>query len=234
MKIYAISDLHLSGENVKKPMDIFGCYVKGYEEEVKKNWEAVVEDEDIVLISGDISWAVKLKDARPDLDFIGKMKGKKIIIKGNQDYWWKSKSAVRDALKEGAYALQNDCIRINGVVICGTRGWTIYDPLDKNPPKDAIFGNLKEQLKLNIALGTAKANREDGDKLIVMIHYPPFNSKLEDTVITNLFSEYKVDKVVYGHLHGQNIQTPLFCVKNNIEYYLTSCDRVENKLVRVL
>jgi len=233
MKIYAISDLHLSGEDVKKPMDIFGSYKKDYIEEVKENWDTTVEDDDIVLISGDISWAMKLKEAQADLDFIGKLKGKKVIIRGNHDYWWSGIKAVRAALSEGTYALQNDCIRLDGAVICGSRGWAVPEPLEETSSRDSKL-YLRENIRLQISLNTAKANRQDGDILIVMIHYPPFNSKLEDSVFTSLFSEYNVNKVVFGHLHGQQIQIPLYCVKNNIEYYLSSCDRVNNKLVRVL
>jgi uncharacterized protein len=233
MKIYAISDFHLSGEKVKKPMDIFGSYVKGYIEEIKENWEATVEDNDIILICGDISWAVHLKDVQFDLDFIGKLKGKKIIVRGNNDYWWKSISAVRATLHEGSYALQNDCIRVDGVVICGSLGWTIPEPFERTSSKNNKH-YFRDFIRLKVSLNQTIDMRQDGDVLIVMIHYPPFNSKLEDTELTDLFSEYKVDKVVYGHLHGQNIQIPLYYVKNDIEYYLTSCDRVNNKLVRIL
>jgi len=128
MNIYAIGDLHLSGENVTKPMDIFGSYSSGYVEELTKNWDATVGEGDVILIAGDISWAMYLKDARQDLDFIGKLKGIKILIRGNHDYWWQGISKVRAALPEGISVLQNDSIRFGGAVICGTRGWTVPEP----------------------------------------------------------------------------------------------------------
>jgi len=234
MKIYAISDLHLSGENVKKPMEVFGSYTAGYIEEVKNNWESIVEENDVILISGDISWATYLKDAQTDLDFIGKLKGIKIIVKGNHDYWWKSISSVREMLHEGTYAIQNDSIRFEGVVICGSRGWTVPEPSVESTEEDIKLYN-RETERLTISLKSAVEKRKNGDILIAMMHFPPCNILLEDTDsnFTKLFSEYKVNKVVYGHLHGQHIKTPLFYVKDDIEYYLTSCDKVNNKLVRI-
>ena len=232
MKIYAISDLHLSGENVTKPMDIFGSYTTGYIEEVKKNWDATVEDGDIVLVSGDISWAMYLEGAKPDLDFIGKLKGTKILIRGNHDYWWKSISNVRAVLHESIKALQNDSIRIGQAVICGTRGWTVPELADNKDEDIKIYNREVERLKLSLI--KAVSSREEGDVLICMTHFPPFNSAFEDSNLCALFSEYKVNKVVFGHLHGSNIQTPLYHVRNNIEYYLTSCDKVNNNPVRIL
>jgi predicted phosphohydrolase len=233
MKIYAISDLHLSGEKVTKPMDIFGSYTAGYIDETKKNWDSTVGDDDVVLISGDISWAMYLKDAMQDLDFIGKLKGIKILIRGNHDYWWKSISGVRASLCEGTYALQNDCIKIDGAVICGTRGWTVPEPLTEPSVEDTKLYN-REAERLGLSLKTAKTKREKNDILIVMMHFPPFNSKFEDNGFTELFREHNVNKVVYGHLHGRHIQTSLYYIKDGVEYYLTSCDKVDNKLVRIL
>jgi len=233
MKIYAISDLHLSGEQITKPMDIFGSYVTEYVKELTKNWDAVMEEGDVVLIAGDISWAMYLKDAQDDLDFIGKLRGIKILLRGNHDYWWKSITGVRAALHEGTIALQNDSIRFDGVVICGTRGWTVPEPSIEPSAEDIKLYN-RELERLNISLNSAVKKRQEGDIVIAMIHYPPYNSTLEDSGFTALFKEYKVDKVVYGHLHGQHIQTPLFYEKDDIKYYLTSCDKVNNTLVRIL
>ena len=232
MKIYAISDLHLSGENVTKPMDIFGSYTTGYVEELAKNWEATVEEGDVILIAGDISWAMYLKDAKPDLDFIGKLKGIKVLIRGNHDYWWQGISKVRAALPEGVLVLQNDSIRFDGAVICGTRGWTVPEPSVEVSADDVKLYN-REIERMSLSLKNAAAKRQDGDVLIVMMHYPPANSTLEDSGFTALFGEYKVNKAVYGHLHGQHIQTPLYYVQNDVEYYLTSCDKVNNTLVQI-
>jgi uncharacterized protein len=229
MKVYALSDLHLSGEEVKKPMDIFGSYVTGYIEEVKKNWNDTVENEDIVLISGDISWAMYLKDANPDLDFIGKLKGKKVIIQGNHDYWWKSISSVRAVLQEGTHAIQNDSIRFDG-----TRGWKLPESSEEASEEDIKIYN-REVERMRLSLKSTIGKRQEGDVLIVMMHFPPRDYVLsKESNFTALFSEYKVNKVVYGHLHGQHIQIPLSYEKDGIEYYLTSCDKVNNKPIRIL
>jgi len=236
MKIYAISDLHLSGENVTKPMNIFTSFTKEYLDKVIKNWEEIVENDDIVLICGDISWAMYLKDAKYDLDFIGRLKGIKVIVKGNHDYWWKSISGLRAVLDDNIFALQNDSIRFENVVICGTRGWTVPEPkteIKKEDLEDIKIRN-REVERLRLSLNDAKAKQKEGDALICMMHFPPINSELEDNGFTTLFKEFKVDKVVFGHLHGPKILTPLYQVRNNIEYYLTSCDKVNNNLVRIL
>ena len=124
MKIFAISDLHLSN-SCDKPMDIFGGNWEGYTDKIIQNWNKRVGTEDLVLIAGDISWAMKLEEAQADLDWIDKLPGRKIIIKGNHEYWWKSISAVREILPQSIMAIQNDAIKIDDFIICGTRGWTV-------------------------------------------------------------------------------------------------------------
>jgi predicted phosphohydrolase len=153
-------------------------------------------------------------------------------VRGNHDYWWKNISGVRAALKRNIFALQNDSIRVDGFVICGTRGWVVPNPLVEASAEDLkIFNREIERLKLS--LKSTSAQRKDGDILIVMMHYPPFGDSLGDSSFTSLFEEYKVSKVVYGHLHGNHIQIPLYIEKGTVEYYLTSCDKVNNTLVRI-
>jgi predicted phosphohydrolase len=233
VRIFAISDIHLSGEKVTKPMDKFESFTSGYIDEVKANWDSVIEDDDVVLICGDISWASSLDEARYDLDLIGELKGIKVIIRGNHDYWWRSVSKIRSALSNDTYALQNDSIKIGNTVICGTRGWTASEPSEKATEENVkIYKREIERLKLS--LNDAKEKRNEEDSLICMTHFPPFNSRMEDNDFVSLFKEYKVNKVVYGHLHGSNIETPLYFEKDGIEYYLTSCDLTHNKLIQVL
>ena len=124
MAIFALSDLHLP-LGIDKPMDIFGGNWEGYTDKIIENWKAKVSADDIVLIAGDISWAMKLDEAKADLEWIDKLPGKKIIIKGNHEYWWKSISAVRELLPASMMAIQNDAIKIDNYVICGTRGWNV-------------------------------------------------------------------------------------------------------------
>ena len=124
MKIYAISDLHLSN-NSNKPMNVFGEIWENYLEDIVTDWKSKVTDDDVVLIAGDISWAMHLEDAKEDLDFIAKLPGKKIFIRGNHDYWWKSPSSIRALLGDDMFLLQNDSIKLGNFVFCGTRGWTV-------------------------------------------------------------------------------------------------------------
>ena len=230
MKVYAISDLHLSLSG-EKPMDIFGEKWDGYLEKIEKDWQTKVTDDDVVLISGDISWAMKLEDAINDLEFIAKLKGKKILIKGNHDYWWQGINKVRNSLPKNIYALQNDSIKIGNYVFCGSRGWTVEGANDFTSQDLKIYHREVERFKL--ALKSAKNLIEEGDKLVCLIHYPPFNMRLENSLFTQLFEEYKVDKVVYGHLHGNDVKTYPNISKNGVEYYLTSCDQTKNNLIEV-
>ncbi len=230
MKVYAISDLHLSLSG-EKPMDIFGEKWDGYLEKIEKDWQSKVTDDDVVLISGDISWAMKLEDAVNDLQFIAKLKGKKILIKGNHDYWWQGINKVRNSLPKNVYALQNDSIKIGNYVFCGSRGWTVEGANDFTSQDLKIYRREAERFKL--ALKSAQNLISDGDKLVCLIHYPPFNIRLENSLFTTLFEEYKVDKVVYGHLHGKDVKTYPKISKNGVEYYLTSCDQTKNLLIEV-
>ena len=129
MRVFAISDLHLSGA-VDKPMDIFGEEWENHAERIARNWDLEVGSSDLVLIPGDISWAMTLNEAKPDLSWIADRPGLKVMVRGNHDYWWSSISRVRAALEPGVYALQNDSIAFGHVVVCGTRGWVLRDNPD--------------------------------------------------------------------------------------------------------
>ena len=230
MKIFAISDLHLS-INTNKPMNIFGPVWENHWEAISKDWLEKVTDDDIVLIAGDISWGMKLEEAIEDIKEIAKLPGQKIFTRGNHDYWWKSISSIRNVLPKNCYALQNDSIKFGNYIICGTRGWTVPEANEQTEEDKKIYD--REQIRLELSLKDAVSQRSEDDKLICMIHYPPFNSKTEDSPFTNLFEKYKVDKVIYGHLHGKGGRTLIELNKNGIDYYLTSCDKVFNKLVLI-
>ena len=230
MKVFAISDLHLSlcGD---KPMDVFGARWDDYLNKIKADWDSRVSDEDVVLISGDISWAMDLEKALKDIDFIAGLKGKKILIRGNHDYWWNGISKLRAKLPNGVYALQNDAVKIENVVFCGSRGWAVEGSPDFVEHDRKIY--LREAERFKLALKSAETLLEEGDRLVCLIHYPPFNVRREISLFTTLFEEYKVDKVVYGHLHGKDVKTYLRTNINGVEYILASCDIVDNKLVEV-
>lgn len=232
MKVWAISDLHMS-TSCDKPMDVFGGNWENYLPKIIENWKRVVAPEDIVLLAGDHSWGMRLEEAEPDLQILASLPGKKVLLKGNHDYWWKSISAVRNALPENMYAVQNDALRFGNVLVCGTRGWTVLEPSKTmDAENERIY--LREIERLKLSLKAMQAMRSQEDKVVCMLHFPPFNSLREDSPFTNLLEEYAVDAVVYGHLHGKLSKRDLVYVKNHIPYYLTSCDQVENTLTQIV
>ena len=231
MKVYAISDLHLS-TTTDKPMNVFGENWNDYVEKIIADWDEKVKEDDVVLVAGDLSWAMDLEDAMTDLKPFSLLKGKKVFVRGNHDYWWKSLSRIRAACPKDFYFLQNDAVKFGNVVICGSRGWTVEGSTDFTEEDKKLY--LRENERLKLALSAAEKLREDGDELVVMIHYPPFNVRREPSLYTSLFEEHKVDKVVYGHLHGKDCKADLKLIKNGVEYYLTSCDQVDNKLTEIL
>ena len=228
MKIYAISDLHLS-ISTPKPMSIFGAIWDNYTEEIEKDWNEKVNDDDVVLLAGDFSWAMYLEDAVKDYDYLNRLKGRKVMIRGNHDYWWQSISAVRNSAPENIYFLQNDCVRFENILICGTRGWAVPEQNYVQTEEDLKIYK-RELIRLELALQSAKKMYKEGDILIAMIHYPPFNSSLDSSDYTQLMEKYGVNICVFGHLHGNKIRSKLEYSKNGIQYYLTSCDRLGNKL----
>ena len=148
MKIWAISDLHLSTTG-EKPMDVFGSNWVGYVDKIVKDWKNKVADGDIVLVCGDISWAMTLENALKDLSVIAPLKGKKILIRGNHDYWWHGIGKIRAALPENMYALQNDSMKIGNVVFCGSRAWCVPGSPDFDEADEKIFLREAERLKLS-------------------------------------------------------------------------------------
>lgn len=236
MKVFSISDLHLSINN-PKPMDIFGPAWDNYIENIIEDWKKKVSEDDVVLIAGDISWAMKLEDAKLDLNLISSLPGKKIIIRGNHDYWWKSISGVRSLLPDNFYALQNDFVVIDNFIFCGSRGWQVPEQKFKTQEDEKIFN--REKIRLQLSLSSAKQEKEkllkNGKqcKIVALFHYPPFNSKFEESDFTKLFEEYEVESVVYGHLHGNKCRYNFLTKINGINYYLTSCDLTDNKLIQI-
>ena len=232
MKVFAVSDLHLPG-NQDKPMDVFGGNWAGHFEKIKADWEEKVGEEDVVLIAGDISWAMQLPDALTDLMRLRGLPGKKVFIKGNHDYWWSGITALRKSAPDGSfYFLQNDAVRFDGLVVCGSRGWVCPGCSEFREEDEKIYKREAERFRLAIAC--AQKLRQEGDKLVCMIHYPPFNAKGEDSLFTALFEEAGADLVVYGHLHGNAWAYPFCCERGGAEYRLTSCDLLGFRLAHLL
>lgn len=231
MSIYAVSDLHMPGRS-EKPMNIFGDNWAGHIDKIKASWNSLVGDEDAVLIAGDISWAMELDDGVYDLRSLRELKGKKIFCRGNHDYWWSGITRLRASAPDESFIfLQNDCVKFGDAVIVGSRGWSCPGSVDFSDHDEALY--RREAARFTLAFSEAEKVRLPGDKLIAMIHYPPFNLKKEPNLFTALFEKNKVDKVVFGHIHG-GYYFPLYTVINGIEYYLTSCDKLDFKLIKIL
>ncbi|MBQ8295961.1 MAG: metallophosphoesterase [Clostridia bacterium] len=230
MNIYAISDLHLSA-TADKPMDVFGGNWEGHFEKIKSDWLATVQEEDVVLIAGDISWAMKLSDALVDLRSLADLPGKKVFIRGNHDYWWNGITKLRAAAPNDSFVfLQTDAVKIGGYVIVGSRGWTCPGSPDYTEQDQKLY--LREAERFRLAFKDAEKLVEEGDKTIAMIHYPPFSLKTEETLFTQLFQENGVEKAVFGHIHGA-AYFPLKTERNGVQYILTSCDKAAFKLVKI-
>lgn len=231
MKVFAISDLHLSGVK-EKPMNIFGEVWEGHFEKISADWRAKVKDEDVVLIGGDTSWGMKLEEGMFDVARLAGLPGRKVFIRGNHDYWWSAITRVRTLAPDDTFFfLQNDCVKFENVIIAGSRGWTCPGSADYTEHDEKLY--LREAERFRLAFCEVGKVREEGDTLIALIHYPPMGIRKEETLFTRLFDENRVDKVVFGHLHGAGF-FPLRCERGNIEYYLTSCDKVNFRLVQIL
>lgn len=229
MALYTISDLHL-GFNVEKPMDIFGDKWKDHCNKIKENWLSKITEEDMVLIAGDISWSLREQDSKYDLDWINELPGKKIISKGNHDYWWGSISKL-NTMYENTKFIQNNFYIYNDYAICGTRGW-ICPSGDKYSDKDMKIYD-REQIRLKLSLDAAKKNKFE--KIIVMLHYPPVNEKFEESEFTKIIKEYNVEKVIYGHLHGPVLSGKVLNgYLDGVEYILSSADYLDFNPKRIL
>lgn len=231
MNIYSISDLHLCLCGAK-PMDIFGVAWENYLDKIKADWQQKVKPDDYVLLVGDLSWAMKIEDALIDFKFLEGLNGTKIITRGNHDYWWKSYSVLKQNLPKDIIPLQNNAIKIGDYVVCGTRGWTVPEENAIQTDEDKKIYD-RELIRLELSLKAANELAKNGEKIIVMIHYPPFNSHIVNSDFTNLIEKYGASKVVYGHLHGKKTRVKTTVTKNGIEYILTSCDLIDNTLVKI-
>jgi len=231
VKLFAISDLHLSfGTN--KPMDLFGDHWTNYEQRIRDDWNARVGADDVVIVAGDISWAMRMEDTAADFAYIKALAGTKIIVRGNHDYWWKSISKIREVFAPDTYALQNDAVKIGNIVFAGTRGWHVPERRETPDAEDTKIYN-REVIRFELALKDAKTKMSDGDKLVAILHYPPFNAMQDPSPFTELCEKYGVAVCVYGHLHGKTGRMVTLVEKNGVKYYLTSCDILKHTLAEI-
>lgn len=227
MAIFAISDLHLAfGKN--KPMNIFGDNWENHHQKIEKDWKEKATDNDLILLPGDFSWATYLKDNEQEFKFLDNLPGKKILLKGNHDYWWATLKSMRKFLEEKNIKtidfLHNNSYFYEDYIIVGTRGWVTPE----NVEDEKIIKREELRLKLSIEQGI-KAYGKD-KKIIVNMHFPPF----ENDNFINIMKNYNVKICIYGHLHGSSNQGIKDTNIDGINFKLVSCDYTNFKLVKII
>ena len=229
MSIYAISDLHLSFNDDSKSMEFFGPDWKDYVNRIKNNWIETVKEEDTVLIGGDISWANNLEEAKKDFGFINSLPGKKIMIKGNHDYYFSTMKKVNRFLRENNFdtisILYNNSYVVENVAICGTRGWgnvgDVYENLDSHKIILREIGRLK--------LSYESLSKEDRKKeIVVLTHFPPFYHEFKE-----ILKQINAKVCIYGHLHGNGHYMVKQVLIDGINYIMVSGDYTDFKLIKI-
>ena len=230
MHIYAIGDLHLSGEPPTKPMEIFGEHWLGHKEKIKQHWLETVTADDTVIICGDISWAMNLEGAAQDLDWLAQLPGRKLLLRGNHDYWWTSLAKMQQRFGEHFEFLQNGCIMVGDIAVCGTRGWILPSAENFTPEDEKIY--KREAIRLELSLQAAI--KEQAATIITAFHYPPLFAPTEQTAFTDLLKKYNVQHCVYGHIHGENHVITFEGEREGINYKLVSCDTQDFRLYKII
>lgn len=234
MAIYTIGDLHLSF-STDKPMEVFGDNWYNYEEKIENNWKENVKEEDIVILPGDFSWAMYLEDTIKDFQFINNLPGKKILLKGNHDYWWTTNTNMRKFLSENNIKnidfLYNNSYEFENKIIVGVRGWNQSDDEeDKRLNKREV-----NRLELSILDGTSKYG--ENKEIIAFMHYPPITryhiqKNLKSDYI-ELMKKYNIKKCYYAHLHANSIKEAIEGNIEGINLKLVSSDGLDFKLLKV-
>lgn len=228
MALYAIGDLHLC-LGAEKPMDIFGGAWTGYMEKLKEGF-SIIQEQDTVVLMGDLSWALDLNEARNDFAWINRIPGRKIILKGNHDYWWSTAAKFYKFCEENAFSnqfiLNNNHYEYDDWAICGTRGW-FFEEERSNQQDEKVF--RRELMRLETSLRSA------GDlHKMVFLHYPPKYKGYTCAPILELLDKYNVRKCYYGHLHGASHSLAMEGIWDGIEYKLLSADKINFKPARIV
>ena len=228
MAIYTIADLHLSlGENTDKPMEIFGAKWQDHANKIEKHWSSLVSAEDTVIIPGDISWALKLEDSLSDFMFIESLPGRKIISKGNHDFWWSTQNKIKGFFSQHNISsiemLYNNAFIADDVIICGTRGWynessAAPRPCDYEKISARECGRLERSLQAGIALAEGRDL-----PIAVFTHFPPVWKDFAFDELVDVMERYRVQKCYYGHIHGI-YNCPSVTEYRSIRFELISAD----------
>lgn len=234
MSIYVIGDLHLSfGQD--KPMNIFGENWNDHANKIKNNWIKKVKEDDLVVLPGDLSWAMHLEDAFEDFKYLSKLPGTKLLLKGNHDYWWSTLNKMKNYLNENGFKkidfIYNSAYLYNNKIIVGTRGWSLQDSENSNK----MIHRENERLKLSIEDGIKQFGIDK--EIICFMHYPPINSK---NIMKNnhleFFStmkQYNVKRCYYGHLHGKSYMEAINEIVEGIKFQLVSSDYLNFDLIKI-
>lgn len=250
MKIWALGDLHLSFGVSGKSMEVFGPQWERHAERIKEAWLRLIHQDDLILIPGDISWAMRLEDALPDLRWIHELPGTKLLLKGNHDYWWGSLAKVTAQLPPSLHLIQNNFFSWKGVAIGGARLWDTpeysfhkYIEYQANPLERPLNKEIeiqedlnekifeRELLRLERSLSLLPAN---ASLRIAMTHYPPIGADLSPSRASAILEKYHINLCVFGHLHNIKPDAVLFGEKKGIRYLLTSADYVHFQPVPLL
>lgn len=228
MALYAIGDFHLSFAK-DKPMDIFGSAWHNHAEKLRKNFEGLSEN-DLTVICGDISWAMDLDEAREDFLFINALPGKKLILKGNHDYWWPTGAKLSRFFEENGIdtvgVLHNNCFEYGEYALCGTRGWFYEEEKGEEHDRKIM---RREIMRLDASLKAA------GDKKkLVFLHYPPIYANYRCEEILELLREHEVRLCCYGHIHGRGCAAAFNGWSGGTEFKLVSADFVDFRPVKIL
>ena len=234
LSIYVIADLHLSFTQ-NKPMNIFGDNWTNHEEKIKQDWLEKVKPNDTVILPGDFSWATYLEDTKLDFEYLHNLPGKKILLKGNHDYWWTTLTSMRKFISDNNFEnidfLYNNSYLVEDKIIVGTRGWVLQDTEESRK----MINRENERLKLS--LKSAIENFGEDKEIIVFMHYPPLSSK---NLLNNLHLEfyktmkqYDVKRCYYGHLHGNSHKDAIEGEIGGIDFNLVSADYLDFKLQKI-
>ena len=231
MAIFIIGDLHLSF-GVDKPMNVFGGNWKNHTEKLKEDWLKKVSQEDTVILAGDFSWATYLKDTYKDFEYINNLPGKKVMLKGNHDYWWTTVTAMRNYLNENNFEnidfLYNNSYLVEDKIIVGTRGWALNDT------ENAEKMINREVSRLELSIKDAIEKYGENTEIICVIHYPPITKNNTKNKFTELMKKYNIKRCYYAHLHGNSHKEAVEGILDGIEYKLISGDYLDFKLVEIV